>query len=668
MIPIPSGMVLRRQWDTAGQFTNTNVIRTSIISYSGDALNTVRGIVEQPDGKIIVIGEFVKWCGAPLTAKYIVRLNTDNSLDTVFSTNLGTGFVAPDSNYVLRKVLLQNDGKILILGYFTSFNGTFTAGLARLNSDGTLDTAFAANIGSNNNGLNTLALQADGKIILGGLNSFYWNGAYRSSILRLNADGTIDSSFTCTYANGPSNVTVNQVAVQSDGKILYALNNGTYISGVGVNSFGRLNADGTLDTAFSTNLGNGAGVYDSEFGVVAGSAVYCMAIKSDGKIIVGGPFTYWNDVDGAGGLVLLNSNGTLNTYLDGYDLSSSSINAPYSITIQSDGKFFINNYSVGSFQRHNANGTKDVNFSTLFAEGPVQTAIQLSSGQYLAGGYFNSWQGDSNYQGIVKINSAMTALSTFTEPIPDLVFAIVVGGGGRGNNTQGCGGGAGAIVYGLVPKSTSVTVGAGGQISGTPGNGGDPSTYSTLYADGGGGGALNSSLYGGGATAPSGTATTGTNLMYAVGGNGGASVTSTGTITGSAGGSGTSGGSGGGATNSASGGVTTGGVGGRGFVGGGGGAARITVSSSATATAGAGGAGVYAGGAGGQLTGTSLKYCGGGGGGGYLGAGANGDASATATLAYGGFGGLGGGGGGGSANPGVSQGGSGGTGCVLLYW
>jgi uncharacterized delta-60 repeat protein len=665
MIPIPKNFALRRGWDTAGQFTNTNVIRTSIDNY-----NTVRGIVEQPDGKIIIVGDFSKWCGAALTAKYIVRLNTDNSLDTAFSNNLGTGFAT--FNYdVLRKVVLQNDGKILISGYFYSFNGTSTAGLVRLNSDGTLDTGFAANIGTGGNSLNTFALQPDGKIILGGSSSFYWNGAYRSSILRLNADGTIDSSFTRTYATGPSDITVNQVSVQSDGKILYALSDSTYISGIGyLGSFGRLNTDGTFDTAFNTNLGLGGGVYDSEYGGTIAAAANCMAIRSDGKIIVGGLFTYWNEVYGAGGLVLLNSDGTVNALWDQYDVASSQSNAPNTITIQSDGKFFITNFtSSESLQRHNANGTKDINFSTTSGEGPVGIAIQLSSGQYLAGGYFDSWQGNTSYQGIVKINSTMTALSTFTEPIPDLVFAIVVGGGGRGNVTQGCGGGAGAIVYGLVPKSTTVTVGEGGQNSpGIPGNSGDPSIYSTLFAAGGGGGALSSLGFGAGQSAPAGTTVAGSSLLYAVGGSGAASVISTGTIAGSIGGSGTSGGGGGGATNSASGGTTTGGLGGSGMVGGGGGAARITASSSSTATSGAGGAGIYAGGTGSTLTGTSLKYCGGGGGGGYLGAGYAGTASATATDAYGGDGGRGGGGGGGSGNNGVAQGGRGGTGCVLLYW
>jgi len=659
MIPIPSNFNLRKGWDTAGQFTNIGAIRTFISTYD---YNTVRDIIQQPDGKIIIIGDFAKWCGAPLTAKYIVRLNSDNSLDTTFSKNLGTGFVAIASATVLTKVVLQDDGKILILGGFSAFNGTSVKGIIRLNYDGTLDTGFAANIGSSNNIPTALALQPDGKIILGGAAPFYWNGANRSSILRLNSNGTIDSSFTRTYATGPSDKIVQQVSVQSDGKILYAFSDVVYLYG----SFGRLNTDGTLDTAFNTNLGTGAEFYDSEFGLT-GTRVTCMAIRSDGKIIIGGPFQYWNDVDGAGGLVLLNSDGTVSALWNQYDTVSGYF--PYSITLQSNGKFFTtNSQSNDTLQRHNASGTKDVSFSPTFSEGSVIAAIQLSSGQYLAGGYFNSWQGDSTYQGIVKINSTMTALSTFSEPTPDLVFAIVVGGGGRGNFTQGCGGGAGAIVYGLVPKSTTITVGEGGQYSGTPGNGGDPSIYSTLYAAGGGGGSFSSLGFGSGESAPAGTTVAGSSLLYAVGGSGAASVISTGTIAGSIGGSGTSGGGGGGATNSASGGTTTGGLGGSGMIGGGGGGARITVSSSSTATAGNGGAGIYAGGTGSTLTGTSLKYCGGGGGGGYLGAGGAGTASATATDAYGGDGGRGGGGGGGSGNNGVAQGGRGGTGCVLLYW
>ena len=666
MIPIPKDFVLRHQMSDSS-YTKIN-IRTSITA--SEEYNTVRKIVQQPDGKVIIIGDFDKWCGVPLTSRFIVRLNTDGSLDTSFSKNLGIGFQASYPSPVLTDVALQNDGKILVTAQMYAFNSISTTGLVRLNSDGTLDTAFKNNIGSLNGVPYAIALQSDGKILLGGNN--YWNGAYRSSIIRLNSDGTMDSSFTRTYDSGP-NTPINDIAIQSDGKIILAGQSRDLVSGTYVPSLCRLNSDGTLDTAFISALGDGPTYFDGESNSTGSTT--CVAIQSDGKIIVGGSFDAWNGNDSANGLVRLNSNGTVDTFFDS-QTNTAGQDYPTSITILSNGKALVTDTTGGaSLVRYTLNGYVDQSFSAYSSDGKVFTAIELSSGEILVGGKFNSWQGDANYQSIVKTNSAMTALSmsSFGSP-PQVVFAVVVGGGGRGNISQGSGGGGGAIVWGLVPSSTAVTIGRGGYYPYT--SNGDPSIYGTLYAAGGIGGATTppSLTYGAGNSGTVGTTASGTNLLYSIGGSGGASASSsTGAATASGGGAGTSGGGGGGANQSGTSSAArtaTGGVGGSGFVGGGGGAARMTVSNIADAFGGAGGSGVYSGGTGPSLSsGTaSTKYCGGGGGGGYLGAGGNGTAATTSSGASGGAGGTGGGGGGGSPDSANFLGGNGGNGCVLLYW
>jgi len=108
------------------------------------------------------------------------------TLDTAFDPGLGA------DNDVFTTAI-QPDGKIIIGGQFTAYNGTTRNRVARLNADGSLDTAFDPGSGANNTVL-TSALQSDGKIIIGGeFNSL--NGTNIRAIARINADGSFDKSF-----------------------------------------------------------------------------------------------------------------------------------------------------------------------------------------------------------------------------------------------------------------------------------------------------------------------------------------------------------------------------------------------------------------------------------------------------------------------------------------
>jgi hypothetical protein len=89
----------------------------------------------------VVGGQFTSFNGN--TRNYLVRLNSDGTEDTSFYTNLGTGF-----NDVVAGVIIQSDGKIIILGEFTLFNGNTRYEIIRLNSDGTEDTSFYTNLGT----------------------------------------------------------------------------------------------------------------------------------------------------------------------------------------------------------------------------------------------------------------------------------------------------------------------------------------------------------------------------------------------------------------------------------------------------------------------------------------------------------------------------------------
>jgi uncharacterized delta-60 repeat protein len=163
---------------------------------------------------------------------------------------------------------LQADGRIVIGGDIASVNGIARTRVARLNANGTLDLSLVPTNAINNT-VYAVAAQSDNKVIIGG--PFYgsyipWYSA------RLNGDGTVDTAFN-PYPNGA----VNAVAVQSDGKILIG-GAFTQVNGVTRGHIARLNTDGTLDNAFQKGLQG------------ASSTVRCIQIQSDGKILIGGDF------------------------------------------------------------------------------------------------------------------------------------------------------------------------------------------------------------------------------------------------------------------------------------------------------------------------------------------------------------------------------------------
>src|SRR6266702_5739664 len=178
----------------------------------------------------------------------------------------------PGANNYVNALAVQADGKILVGGHFFMLGGQIRTYIGRLNADGTLDTSF--NPGTDRPVL-SLAVQADGKILAGGYFSTL-GGQNRNYIGRLNADGTLDTSF-----NPGTNGQVNSLAVQADGKILVG-GFFTTLAGQSRANIGRLNADGTLDTSFNPSAGGRPFV---------NASVYSLAVQADGRILVGGGFS-----------------------------------------------------------------------------------------------------------------------------------------------------------------------------------------------------------------------------------------------------------------------------------------------------------------------------------------------------------------------------------------
>ena len=157
---------------------------------SGEGINgEVLAAVVQPDGKILIGGRFSAVNG--IARGNIARLNEDGTLDRAFAEGPAQGV-----NGQVNALAIQPDGGIIVGGIFTQAGESETLNIARYQSDGSIDQSFggadAAERGANGN-VYALAVQADGKIIVGG-NFDAMFGQPRRSIARLNADGTVDAS------------------------------------------------------------------------------------------------------------------------------------------------------------------------------------------------------------------------------------------------------------------------------------------------------------------------------------------------------------------------------------------------------------------------------------------------------------------------------------------
>ena len=231
----------------------------------------VQRIVLQSDGKLLVSGRFQKG---------LVRLNSDGSQDSYF--NSGSGPVS--SNVVgggnLNTLAVQTDGKIVAGGVFDSFSGVACNQVARLNTDGTLDSSFNAGAGSNNS-VSAMALQADGKIIVVGAYSTF-AGTARNTIARLNTNGGLDTTFD---PGATINGNIGNIAIQPDGKIII-IGQFSSVAQAARTNIARLNADGSLDASFNPGAGPGG----------SNGSIFALALQSDGKMIVGGAFTTFNGI------------------------------------------------------------------------------------------------------------------------------------------------------------------------------------------------------------------------------------------------------------------------------------------------------------------------------------------------------------------------------------
>ena len=329
--------------------------------------NNVNIIKTQSDDKILIGGTFTVYNN--VSSSRITKLNFDGSIDNTFT--IGTGF---DNS--TTTIQIQSDGKTLVGGTFTSYNGTTSNRIIRLNSDGSIDNTFITGTGFGSN-INTISIQSDSKILIGGLFGSY-NGTTSNRIIRLNSDGSTDGTFiTGTGFNNP----VNIIAIQLDGKILIG---GLFISynEITSNRIIRLNSDGSIDNTF--NIGTGFN-----------NAIQIIQIQSDGKILIGGLFTSYNGTT-SNRIIRLNSDGIIdNTFNIGTGFNFN-VNT---LQIQSDGKILAggtfssyNGTTINRIIRLNSDGSIDNTFITGTGFNNIVSTIQTrSDNKILIGGTFTTY-------------------------------------------------------------------------------------------------------------------------------------------------------------------------------------------------------------------------------------------------------------------------------------
>jgi uncharacterized delta-60 repeat protein len=273
--------------------------------------------------------------------------NAAGEVDPTFAASAYGGLTNQGSVYVVKEL---PDGKILIGGDFTEVQGYAASGLARLNADGSVDTSFNGPDFYSTLGLGraiyAIAIQSDGKILVGG--QIHGAGDTTPGIRRLNTDGSIDQSFFVTplsFSSSLGGPGVYDIELQTDGKIVI----GGVFSLPSGEDIGRFNADGTRDVTFS---GNASGV-----------TVKDIAITSDGKIMVGGAICCGPSI----ALYKLNSNGAQDP---SFSPTESGIGSIEAVKVLADGKTVVagtftnfRGFPQGRISRINTDGSVDLNFN-----------------------------------------------------------------------------------------------------------------------------------------------------------------------------------------------------------------------------------------------------------------------------------------------------------------
>jgi uncharacterized delta-60 repeat protein len=450
---------------TAGGLTRTELLRLNADGTADASFDPGTGpasasyyasstdYVEQPDGKILVVGTFDSFNNVP--APGVVRLNANGSVDATFA--VGTGGAGGTATYYPSAVAIQPDGKILVGGSFASFSGHATNGVVRLNANGSVDPTFAAPLRADAE-VEGLVLQPDGNVLVNGYRILSTSSALLS-LTRLLPSGSLDPAFvppSLGYITSPGYEPA--VVLQPDGKLL--------VLGLNANTIARLNTNGTLDSSFQAAIPltpvaiglqpNGSmllgfdsfsGVEKTLVGLTSTGApdatftakvqspgnVAAMVRQPNGKLVIGGNFTELNGQP-VHRMTRLTTTGTLDA---GFSAATSVVRGVvYSLLLQPDGNILVG--TAQGMGRFTPTGIPDASFSASAASfGTTAMALQ-ADGKILASVLYSGTIGGVAYNHLVRLTSTGAFDPTFvragtsTAPgTPGLTDALLVQPDGR---------------------------------------------------------------------------------------------------------------------------------------------------------------------------------------------------------------------------------------------
>jgi uncharacterized delta-60 repeat protein len=307
----------------------------------------------QSDGKIVAAG--TSYSNKTSEDFALERYTASGALDSTFGVGgkVTTDFIGPTQNYG-QGMAIQGDGKILVGGYTSDGIQSSYMSLARVNSDGSLDAGFGSgglvNVDfgfHHDDRASAVAIQSDGKILMVGTATGSSTGD-DFALVRLTATGGLDSSFgtggkvTTDFSKGPDQAFA--VAIQSDGKIVVAGSARTSSTEYDF-ALARYNANGSLDTTFGSR-----GKVTTAFAPSLNAGVYGLILQGDGKIVAVGYGFNGSHADFAvarytsGGALdaTFGSGGKVMTDFNSYD------DYAHSVAIQTDGKVVVAGSAVGS--------------------------------------------------------------------------------------------------------------------------------------------------------------------------------------------------------------------------------------------------------------------------------------------------------------------------------
>lgn len=390
--------------------------------YSDPYESQIQTLSVQLDGKIIIGGNFSEING--LISNNIARLNTDGSFDHLFNQRTG-------ANGTVLATAVQSNGRTIIGGEFSRYNYQNAFNITRIKADGELDPSFNTGSGTNGN-IYTIAIQGNGKILIGGEFTSY-NGNKCSNIARLNPDGSYDPTFRYVTANG----VVRKIFLDRTGKILIA-GDFTRVNGISKTAIARINERGLLDKKFSPDMDETACVYDvkttfndkiylavnyknvpelsiestiirlnvdgtkdDKFTIPSGLfyQINAISLNKHARVVAAGSGFYtepWLDVP-KGIVIQFNIDGSVDETFNYKELETYLEKSVRTITVLSDNKIVIGgdfNQYGGSFMNHigllNTDASVDENFQTSTNNSVYVTAL-VANNKLLLGGAFTEY-------------------------------------------------------------------------------------------------------------------------------------------------------------------------------------------------------------------------------------------------------------------------------------